>query len=637
MFKRIKENALLKKLDLALKKVETSLVNESGDVSNGALFVYEILEIYDKVIKEKIPEVISKKRNLEFAQESTRLLKNTLTRKLLDKKLALNECFSINVILEPISHFIEENGGVDELAKYNRLFLHLFYFYNLIEICNDLEMNIIDGDNESLYRYSIKSYGDENLPENLRALKNSRLVSFLELQKITKLLTTFKNLKVRVHFGRGIAYYSDKDKPQIGIEIQDSYVDSYNTGIITNKLFEDKYETQFEYDYFRLLELNREKEVRFEQTQDYFKIEYDLQLQSTKTFEVPEEGKLFSSSIISFTTKHPERKKVFNQYFPGKTYSVPEFRIQFTNWVNQKISGGEFLDAFTIDQYSIKGLEFFIGKDSVLSYLEDFSEYGWPTYKLSDLKAYKPIEVETSSVMDNYLFIADEGVYKYYSVWPNGGIRHSVKGVASMEFIDSSYSDEPTEQYFLPLHNFEDDAKVTHELFDQNGDTISEVLGLINLERKTGVFSWIKMNEIKNSSSYSFITKSKLEQLCNTELFLNNDLLKSVGFEDLIAINTYINHEGIHELTDGFLEELDRIGLKEEYIVIEHDAKDAPDKYLIHSLNGDASLEPFESSYDFFELRDDFDRGYSELKVIRKATIEEYIKEGELTKKILEN
>ena len=36
MFKRIKENALFKKLDLALKKVESSLVDESGEVSNGA-------------------------------------------------------------------------------------------------------------------------------------------------------------------------------------------------------------------------------------------------------------------------------------------------------------------------------------------------------------------------------------------------------------------------------------------------------------------------------------------------------------------------------------------------------------------------------------------------------------------------
>ena len=61
------------------------------------------------------------------------------------------------------------------------------------------------------------------------------------------------------------------------------------------------------------------------------------------------------------------------------------------------------------------------------------------------------------------------------------------------------------------------------------------------------------------------------------------------------------------------------------------------DKYLIHSLNGDPSLEPYESSYDFFELRDDFDRGCSELKVIRKAIIEDYIKEGLLTKKIYEN
>mgnify|MGYP007121466780 CR=1 FL=1 len=92
------------------------MVNSEGEVSNPALFVNEIIDIYEKAIVPKISKILKDALIKEFSEESTHLLKNTLTRKLLDGKLDLHDFFLISEILSPITDFIESNGGIDEIS-----------------------------------------------------------------------------------------------------------------------------------------------------------------------------------------------------------------------------------------------------------------------------------------------------------------------------------------------------------------------------------------------------------------------------------------------------------------------------------------------------------------------------------------
>jgi len=303
MFKQIKERKLVKQFRAALNSTYNLMVNSEGDVSNPALFVNEIIDIYEKAIVPKISKILKDALIKEFSEESTHLLKNTLTRKLLDGRLDLHDFFLISEILSPITDFIESNGGIDEISSnYERLFLHVWYFHDLARICTDLEMSRIDGDNESLYRYTVTTCSQNDLPKKLLELKKSRTDSYLELRKLSGLIQSISDLKIRIYFGSARAYYGVDSMPSFGFRISDSFVESREINKIHYALFDKPSELGFDLDVYedwddpesireKLNELNQEAEVRFVKEHDYFEYDYDLKLDKSISYNISEPGK----------------------------------------------------------------------------------------------------------------------------------------------------------------------------------------------------------------------------------------------------------------------------------------------------------------------------------------------------------
>ena len=647
MFKQIRERKLVKHFSVALNSVYDLMVSPEGEVSNPALFVSEIIDIYEKAIVPKIPNVLKGRLIKEFSQESTHLLKNTLTRKLLDSKLGLHDFFLISEILSPITDFIESNGGIDEISSnYERLFLHVWYFHDLERICTDLEMSKIDGDNESLYRYAVTSYSQSNFPKKLLELKKSRTDSYLKLKQLCRLIEPISNLKIRIYFGSAKAFYGEDSMPSFGFRINDSFVESTQINKIHYALFYKPSESDFDIDIHedwedpesikgKLNELNQEAEVRFEIEHDYFEHDYELKLDTSISYAISKSGKTPVLGGVPFIFEASNWKNCFKSYFPEKEFSTTSFKIEFGKKVNHYISENKALRALVIDNYSIKGIEYYLDDKIILSYKESFNNYCWPTYNLSQLNLPDEVKIETHAIMDDYLLNVAEDSFYAYSKWSNGSKKHVVIDFHGFNEINGLIEDiDQIEQYFCSSNYY---SEITHKLYSVNGKSIDKIIVLLNIQRNSGVFIEVISEKIENRSDYTFITKQKLRENLNQMSFINSELIESLHEEDLIAISTIVNNEGADMMIDGFFGDLSTFDVNNTYCIIEHDVEYDPSYFLVHSDQGFDFDESYSSEVDYSEIRDRLNRSSSFFNIIKTDRIGDFIQDGKLSTAILDS